>query len=148
MTEDPANRRTLGGAPRRFVLHLLPMFRPEVILTQGFPTVTHANGVLTAAQPARAGELLSIFATGLGPTRPGVDPSQPFSADPPQVVNSPVVVNVNGQPAEVLSAVGVPGSVDTYQIDFRLPDGLGPGFATIQITEAFIPGPTFQIPVW
>ena len=123
------------------------MFRPEVTLTLGFPTVTHSNGVLVTAQRARSGEILSLFATGLGPTRPGIDPGQPFTATPVQIVNSPVEVTVNGQRAEVLSAVGVPGTVDTYRIDLRLPSGLGLGLATLQVTAGFIPGPEFQIPV-
>ncbi len=43
--------------------------------------------------------------------------------------------------------MGVPGLVDTYQVDFRLPFGLGEGQATIQVTAGFIPGPEFKIPV-
>lgn len=147
MLEDPANRRKNGGGRPRFVLQVIPMFRPEVTLTFGFPTVTHSNGVLTAAQPARPGEVLSLFATGLGPTRPGVDPGQPFTDSPRQVVNSPVEVTVNGQPVEVLSAAGVPGAVDTYRIDFQLPFGLGEGLATVQVIAGFIPGSEVKVPV-
>jgi len=147
MTEDPANRRQNGGGKLQFVLDVIPMFRPEVILTQGFPSVTHSNGVLVEAQPARSGEILSLFATGLGPTLPGIDPGKTFTANPVQIVNSPVQVTVNGRPAEVLSAVGVPDTVDTYKVDFLLPSALGSGPATIQVTSGFIPGPEFQIPV-
>ncbi|MBI3683877.1 MAG: hypothetical protein HY235_26175 [Acidobacteria bacterium] len=39
---------------------------------------------------------LSLIATNLGPTRPGVDPGQPFPASPRQIVNSPLEVTVNG----------------------------------------------------
>jgi len=37
------------------------------------------------------------------------------------VVNSPVAVTVNGKPAEFLAAVGFPGAVDGYQVNFRMP---------------------------
>jgi uncharacterized protein (TIGR03437 family) len=147
VTEDPANRRRNGGGRTRFFLQVIPLFRPEVILTLGFPTVTHSNGVLTEAQPARPGEVLSLFATGLGPTRPGVNPGEPFTDSPRQIVNSPVAVIVNGQPAEILSAIGLPGAVDTYRIDFRLPSGLGGNLATIQVIAGFIPGSEVKIPV-
>lgn len=146
VTEDPANRRRNGGGRLRFVLQVIPLLRPEVTLTLGFPTVTHSNGRLAEVQPARPGEILSLFATGLGPTRPGVNPGDPFTDSPPQIVNSPITVLVNGQQAEILSAVGVPGSVDTYRIDFRLPS-VSPGPATLQVIAAFIPSPEVQIPV-
>jgi uncharacterized protein (TIGR03437 family) len=32
---------------------------------------------VTAAKPARSGETLTLLASGLGPTRPGVDPGNP-----------------------------------------------------------------------
>ena len=87
----------------------------------------HASdgSLVSAAKPAKAGEILSLFASGLGPTRPGVDPGQPFPAAPLQVVNSPVQVLVNGNSADVLYAGGYPGAVDGYQVNFRMPDGEG-----------------------
>ncbi len=149
MTEDPANRRIHGGGQRRFILHLIPMSRPEVATTASGPAVTHANDftLVTAARPARAGEILSLFATGLGPTRPGVDPGRPFPASPLALVNSPLEVTVNGVPAEVLYAGGCPGAVDGYQVNFRLPSGITPGQASLQISAAWIPGSEVRIPV-
>ena len=35
-----------------------------------------------SSKPAAAGEILSLFATGLGPTVPAVDPGQPFPSSP------------------------------------------------------------------
>ena len=76
---------------------------------------------MTAARPARAGEIVIVRATGLGPTRPGVNPGQPFPSDSVQEVNSPVEVLVGGKTAEVVNKLGWPGSVDTYRVDFRVP---------------------------
>jgi uncharacterized protein (TIGR03437 family) len=56
------------------------------------------------------------------------------------VVNSPVDVTVNGKSAELLGAVGYPGAVDGYQVNFRVPPEIAPGTATIQISAAWIPG--------
>ena len=98
-------------------------------------------------QAAASGEILSLFATGLGPTRPGVDPGQPFPSNPLAVVNSPLEVIVNGKPAELLSAVGLPGAVNGYQVNFRMPPGLGKGHATIQISAAWVAGAPVSISV-
>ena len=149
MTEDPGNRRVHGGGLRRFVLHVIPMFQPEVVLTANGPAVVHANdfSLVTSAKPARAGETLTLFATGLGATRPAVDPGRPFPASPLALVNSPVEVTVNGVPAEVLYAGGYPGAVDGYQVNFRLPSGITPGTVNLQVSAAWIAGPEVRIPV-
>jgi uncharacterized protein (TIGR03437 family) len=52
---------------------------------------------------------------------PGVDHGQPFPSSPLANVNSPVEVSVNGKAAEVVGAVGYPGAVDGYQVNFRVP---------------------------
>jgi hypothetical protein len=149
ITEDPANRRQNGGGKGSFNFYVIPMFRPEVVITPSGPAVTHSNdfALVSSAKPAAAGEILSLFATGLGPTRTSLAPGQPFPASPLAVVNSPVVVTVNGKVAEVLTAVGYPGAVDGYQVNFRVPLDLSPGAATIQISAAWIPGAPVSIPV-
>src|SRR5574337_1612411 len=48
------------------------------------------TGSCCADTPAAAGEVLSLFARGLGPVKPGVDPGQPFPSSPLATVNSPV----------------------------------------------------------
>jgi uncharacterized protein (TIGR03437 family) len=98
------------------------------------------------AAPA-AGEILSLFATGLGPTVPGVDPDQPFPASSLAAVNSPVDVTVNGKPAEVLAAVGFPGAVGGYQVNFRVPPDAAKGTATVRITAAWIAGPEVKMAI-
>jgi uncharacterized protein (TIGR03437 family) len=90
---------------------------------------------------------LIVSATGLGPTRPGVDPEQPFPASPLQEVNSPVEVTVNGQTAVVVNRLGWPGTTGNYRVDFRIPDGTASGTASIRISAAFINGPPAQIPI-
>ena len=131
------------------MLNLIPLFRPEVVITGKGPAVFHAidSTRVTAAKPARSGEALTLLASGLGPTRPGVDPGQPFTVDPQQVVDSPVELSVNGNPAEVLSAVGYPGAVDRYQVNFRVPDGTEAGLASVQLSSAWIAGSDVIVPV-
>ncbi len=102
---------------------------------------------MTAANPARPAEILSIVATGLGPTNSGGDPGQPFAVSPLAVVNSPVAATVNGSPAEVLYAGGYPGTTAAYQINLRLPAGAQAGMASLQITSAWQPSAPVQIAV-
>jgi hypothetical protein len=147
--EDPGMRRVNGGQHTYFTFYVIPLFRPEIAMTANGPAITHSDdfSLVSASKPAAAGEILSLFATGLGPTVPGVDPGQPFPSDPPDVVNSPLQVTVNGKPAEVLGAVGLPGAVDSYQVNFRVPPETGKGSATIQVSAAWIAGTPVSIPV-
>lgn len=151
-TEDPANRRLYGGGSQQglqMMLSLIPMFRPEIQATPTGPAVVHSSdfSLVTTAKPAKAGEILSLFATGLGPVRAKVDPGRPFPTSPLALVNSPVEVMVNGNSAEVLAAVGYPGSVDGYQVNFRVPDGMSPGMAILQVIAAWIPSSAVSIAI-
>jgi hypothetical protein len=138
MAEDPAFRRVHGGGTRRFILHVIPLNAPQ-ILNNGTALVHSSDfAPLTASRPAKAGEILSIFMSGLGPTVPPVPPGQPFPSAPLAVVNSPVVVSFNGKPTEVLAAVGSPFAVNGYQINFRIPPDAPKGEADIEITVAWV----------
>jgi hypothetical protein len=134
--EDPANRRQIGGGHIREILQVIPMSQPEIVITAGRPAVTHSkdSSPVSVSKPAMAGEVLSLLATGLGPTRPS--PSLRMNQE--MVVNSPVAVTVNGKAAEVISAAGSTETVDRYQVNFRVPAGTDKGTATIQVTAAWI----------
>jgi hypothetical protein len=149
MTEDPANRRRNGGGTQRWVIHLIPMERPEIAMLPAGPAIAHSGdfSLVTASKPAAAGEILSLFATGLGPVTSGGDPGQPFLSSPVAIVNSPVEVTVNGKATEVLAAVGFPGAVDGYQVNFRVPPNTAKGTASIQVSAAWISGASVSIPV-
>ena len=148
MTEDPANRRRHGGGRTRAVLHVIPLARPEILTTSSGPAIFHSDfSPVSTAQPARAGEVLISVATGLGPTRPGVDPGKPFPADPLPQLNSPLELTVNGRPAEILLSIGRPGTTDRYRVDFRVPEGTTAGLATLQLTTAWIAGPEATIAI-
>ncbi|SPF46438.1 hypothetical protein SBA4_3530011 [Candidatus Sulfopaludibacter sp. SbA4] len=167
MTEDPSYRRALPSGHRLMVLQIIPLERPEVVLTANGPAVVHSSdfSLVATAKPAKAGEILSLIATGLGPTQTPcpstggtggtagttctgvtvVEPGDPFPAAPLALVNSPVSVTVGGQPAEVLYAGGYPGTTDTYQVNFRMPAGVPSGAASLQVSAAWIAGSAVSI---
>ncbi len=91
---------------------------------------------VTASRPARSGELL-IFEVKAGwPATPYLQPGKVFSMEPFQSVATPVEVVVNGAPAEVVGTIGWPGTRDRYRVDVRLPGGVAPGTATLQVNGA------------
>jgi uncharacterized protein (TIGR03437 family) len=139
--EDPAYRRTNGGGILHLALYLIPPSPPQLT------SLYHSdNRLVTNARPAAPGETLLARVTGLGPVRPAVEPGGVFPADPPATVNSPVAVTVNGEPADVLNAIGWSGTSDSYAVQFRMP-GASAGVARIQVSVAWMAGPTTTIRV-
>ena len=149
VAEDPINRRLRAGGSAFQTMYIIPMFWPEVVKTTNGLAVVHSSdfSLVTPAKPARSGEILTLFATGLGPTLPGLEPGAVFTANPLQVANSPIEVIVSGLSAQVLYAGGYPGTADTYQVNFQVPDGVASGTASLQMTAAWIAGSTVHIPV-
>jgi hypothetical protein len=152
VVEDPALRRLNGGGTLRMIIHLIPMIWPEVLAVPTGPAVFHTadSSPVTPDKPARAGELLTMSVTGLGPTNPGLDPGKPFppwSEGKVYVVNSPVEVTLNGKPAALVNKLGWPGLYNVYRVDFRVPEGTATGTATLGLTVAWIHGPEVKIPV-
>ena len=74
-----------GGGTQRWVIHLIPMERPEIAALPAGPAITHSSdfSLVTSSRPAMAGEILSLFATGLGPMSSGIDSGEPFPSEPP-----------------------------------------------------------------
>jgi hypothetical protein len=66
--ENPINRRTFPSGLWKVVVQLIPMTTPEVVLTTAGPAIVHSadNSPVTAAKPARTGEVLTLYALGLG----------------------------------------------------------------------------------
>lgn len=146
--EDPAMRRIHGGGRQRHVFQIFPMFRPEVVISPAGPVVFHADYTAVAEdRAARAGETLILYARGLGPTNVVLNPGDPFPSQPLAIATSPVEVLINGRPSPAINQIGVPGTNDTYRVDFRVPDATPAGRATIQLSAAWIKGSAVQIPV-
>lgn len=85
--------------------------------------VTHADGQpVTPASPAREGELVVVYAVGLGQVdrnlAPGVTPT---AAKLPNLLITPEV-RLGDEEPEVLFAGLAPGFIGLYQINLRIPD--------------------------
>ncbi|MFN0171764.1 MAG: hypothetical protein ACKV22_35565 [Bryobacteraceae bacterium] len=146
--EDPSRRRINGGGRLRYPLQITSRFQPEVLTGANGPAVFHGDfNPVTAASPARAGETLIVYAKGLGPTTASLNPGDPFPSEPLAIATSPVEVLVNGKASAAINQVGVPGTTDTYRVDFRVPDDTPGGTASVQLRAAWVPGSAVSMPV-
>jgi uncharacterized protein (TIGR03437 family) len=108
------------------------------------PVITHANGTaLSTSAPAQPGEIVTLYAVGLGPTQNGTKTGQAAAA--PDPVEAPPYLSFGfwiDTPAAALSLSGPPtpagyaglvsGYVGLYQINVSLPASLPPSFHSCQ----------------
>jgi uncharacterized protein (TIGR03437 family) len=103
--------------------------------------------VVTPANPARRGRIISVFANGLGPVdnRPPtgeVTPAQPFAT-----TRQRPVVTIGGRPARVDFSGLAPGNVGLYQINIEVPAEVSSGIQPIIVTVNGIASQTARVPV-
>jgi uncharacterized protein (TIGR03437 family) len=102
---------------------------PALFINEGYAIATHAdNLVITTEKPARAGELIVIYAAGLGKaqTMPANGELAPYLS---RLAETAVFrVTVGGaavDPARIVYAGLTPLSAGLYQVNLVLPDSLG-----------------------
>ncbi len=87
---------------------------------QRYAVLVHQDGsYVTLSNPARRGEQLTMFATGLGTVTPGTGTNRVGTGG--QSVDAPVIVGVNNAGVRVISAQYVPGGIGEYAITFEVP---------------------------
>ena len=95
----------------------------------GFAIATHADGtLLTDASSAQPGEIVVVYATGLGATEPNPDPGEIPETAAPMVSLSSLTVSLSGAvlPSYLIKYAGVtPGCVGLYQLNIELPQDVG-----------------------
>jgi uncharacterized protein (TIGR03437 family) len=96
---------------------------PGIVTTDGVHgTVQHSANysLVNASHPAAPGEILILYASGLGAVTPPVASGAAAPSSPLSFTDITPSVTVGGVPATVLFSGLVPGYVGLYQINFRL----------------------------
>lgn len=127
-------------------LNLAP---PGLFTLDGIHAIAqHASdfSLVTASNPARPGEIVTIYVSGLGPKSPAVPLGVPAPLSPVSTsVDTPTVL-IQQQTARVLFAGAAPGMLGVDQINLQIPAGIAPGDLDLVVTLPYyaiwIPVPT------
>jgi hypothetical protein len=140
VTEDPANRRINGGNRSRFLVQLLPAFRPEIVIGHAGRAVFHAadGRPVTTGHPATANEELTLYARNLAPQVPSA------AGAGGQLATSSLEVIIDGVVAEVTSAAVDPETPDVYRINVVVPDAVMSPLATLHLSSAWVSSAAVQ----
>jgi uncharacterized protein (TIGR03437 family) len=98
---------------------------PAIFVSNGAGVVVKNSdfSLVGADNPARAGDVIVIYATGLGQTTPGLTTG--LLADSKTTANTaPVAATIGGQNAEVVYSIAAPGYVGLYQVAVKVPAGV------------------------
>jgi uncharacterized protein (TIGR03437 family) len=79
---------------------------------------------ITPAAPARAGETITLFATGLGAVSPQALTGRPAPSQPLSTTVAAPAVSIGGKPATVQFSGLAPGFAGLYQLNVSVPDGV------------------------
>jgi len=91
--------------------------------------------LITPQNPARPGEIVLLFASGLGPTSPPVIAGTPAPSDVFSVTTSQIHVQIDGREAEIFYHGLAPTLGGLYQLNVRIPPETLPGEVFVQIVE-------------
>jgi uncharacterized protein (TIGR03437 family) len=103
---------------------------PGVFTTDGiYGAIQHGldYSLVTSAAPAERGEVITVYATGLGRVTPAVPSGIPAPSVPLSRTTGSITVTIGGQRAEILYSGVTPGSVGLYQLNVRVPENVGSG---------------------
>ncbi|MBI3895366.1 MAG: hypothetical protein HY313_05500 [Acidobacteria bacterium] len=98
---------------------------PGIFLSGGVASIYHGSGTqVSDVFPARGGEELMLFASGLGAVEPAVESGFPAPFSPMARTTIPLGIRVEGLSVEIRSSGLMPGSVGLYQVKFVVPTGV------------------------
>jgi uncharacterized protein (TIGR03437 family) len=117
---------------------MLQTVAPGILtLSDGSPAIQHASdySLVTPSHPASKGEVIIIYATGLGPVNPPVPTGMPATgaATIQSPCSQPQVSFGNTGFATVLYAGVTPGFVGLYQMNVQLSSGISSGNVDLNI---------------
>ena len=103
----------------------------------GAGAILHASdsSLVTPERPARPGELLEIFATGLGSTSPAVESGLPASANPLSNTRTTPSITIGEISVPVTLSFLVPAFVGLYQVNIEVPVGVPAGEHDLVLTS-------------
>ncbi len=96
--------------------------------------VQNSDGALTSTRPARAGDFLQLYATGLGAVSPPALSGVPALVSPLARTTAQPQVTIAGQPATIAFSGLAPGFAGLYQVTLQVPSGVPSGRQSVVLT--------------
>lgn len=144
--QQPVVVTTTNGASKSFMVTIASAAPAVQYGPNGAVATRQSDGkTITSTNPAAAGDVVIITATGLGQTTPslstGAIVSQPYQ------VNNDVNARIGGVNTTVLYARAMPGLPGLYQVAILVPPGIPAGNAPLLLQIGLVTSNVVAIPV-
>lgn len=115
---------------------------------QKLGVVTHANGqIVTPSNPARGGETVVVYATGVGPVDQPQTSGEAATAQPLANTRQTPTVTLGGRAAQVFFSGLAPSFVGLNQLNVTLPANAPTGVQPLAITSNGVAANTVNVPI-
>jgi uncharacterized protein (TIGR03437 family) len=132
------------------LIDIVPVQLGVAAYTDGHVIAQHGAdfSYVTASSPAKPGEVLVIYLSGMGATNPAVKSGDPAPGTEPlaRVTVAPTLT-VDGQNADIGFAGLSPGFVGLYQVNFTVPPTARNGDLDVVIMQNGVPANITKLPV-
>jgi uncharacterized protein (TIGR03437 family) len=125
-------------------------FAPGFFEHGGIATALDSGfNLITAANPAKRGQSVQLYMSGLGPLNNQPASGDPAPSDPNKLATTKTtpVVTIGGQPATVVFSGLAPTFAGLYQINATVPAGISAGTANITVSIGGKTTKTSTLPV-
>lgn len=146
VTSDPGMITISNVAPAFFTFNGTSV--AAFVLTAGGRTILANETLFSSARPARPGEIVELYATGLGPTTTAVAAG---ALNPPQAISlrDKLTVTIGGttlSDADVFYAGLAPGNISgLYQVNVRVPANASNGDLPITMATGGVQSPSGSV---
>jgi uncharacterized protein (TIGR03437 family) len=125
-----------GGVTKQRLVTALAESAPAIFTADGgsgpAATINEDGTVNSAANPAKPGSIVTIYATGEGQTSPAGTTGK-LAAAPYPVPLSQVSLTIDGRDAAIVFAGSAPGYAGLLQINARIPESARSGAAPVEV---------------
>jgi uncharacterized protein (TIGR03437 family) len=129
------NNGTLSNSVMVFMNTTTPGVFTQNQAGNGYAAALHSAdySLVTANNPAKQGETILVYLTGMGTVNPAVNAGTPAPNDPLSIVTSATGVYIDGKAATVGFNGLAPGFVGLYQMNVQIPTGISSGDVNLEI---------------
>jgi minor extracellular serine protease Vpr len=139
-----------GVANSNVITVPLAQYAPTIFQSAGIVAAVNATtgSIITASNPAHAGDVVELYANGLGPVNNQPASGDPASSSPSSLATTKATptVTIGGQNATVSYSGLNPGNPGLYQINVTVPS-VASGNQTVTLSIGGVSAPTAVIPI-
>ena len=144
--QQPVVVKNAVGASTALTVTVAPA-APAIFFAPVAAVLKNADfSLVGASNPAKAGDVLLVYATGLGATSAALPTGTLVPATTTANTTVPVTATIGGKSATVAYAIASPGFAGLYQVAVTVPSGVS-GLSEIVLTQGTVNSNSVTIPV-